>query len=72
MAPGAEAVPNALHEGVRIDGLDRSLMPACDGTRTVSELLDAVAAEGDPMRDRIAGILPDRLGEYATAGLLVG
>lgn len=70
-APGAESVTSQFHEEVKLDGLDRDLLPLLDGTRTLQDLLDAVCPEGDPLRDRAREALPGRIQRYWTSGLLL-
>ncbi|MCB9689612.1 MAG: methyltransferase regulatory domain-containing protein [Alphaproteobacteria bacterium] len=70
MAPGAEAVTSLFHEDFRLDGLDRDVLPLLDGTRSVAELLDEIVPAGNPIRDRVAEVLPERFHRYWAAGLL--
>jgi SAM-dependent methyltransferase len=72
-----DAVPSGLHEGVRVEGVDRLLIPRLDGTRTREdlerELVDALSQTADRAQVErfVLGAVPERLDRYAREGLLV-
>lgn len=78
-------VPSALCERVRLDGLERALLPLLDGTHDAAALVDALLAGGFTLTARGGGTVsptalrgwlevevPQRLRGMARSGLLVG